>query len=286
MRKIVFLTIVAVVLGSCGRGGPGKAEKSVILVSILPQKTFVEKIGGSDFQVSVLIPHGANPTTYSLLPTQMTEIASARLWLTMGYVGFERSWGERIREANPRMEVADLSEGVDLIGGEPVNAQGIRSGIDPHTWMSPANVRIMAARILDELVKINPGRKTVYTAGYEAFLREIEETDRKIREILRASVGKKVISYHPSLTYFARDYGLEQLSVEQEGKEPTPAHLAQLVLTAQIQNIGVIFIQSEFDRELAEVFAREIKGSVIQIWPLNPEWSSNLTEIARLISEN
>lgn len=286
MRKLLILATVALVAMGCGTRSPRVGEKPVILVSILPQKTFVEKIGGSDFKISLLIPHGANPTTYSLLPAQMAEISEARLWLRMGFVGFELSWKERIREVNRRMEVADLSEGVALIGGNSSDPRGGKSGIDPHTWLSPANVRVMAARILEELTKINPEKKKEYTAKYEEFLKEIDATDREIREILDNSAGKKVISYHPSLTYFARDYGLVQLSVEQGGKEPTPGQLAQLVQTARTENIRVIYIQSEFDRELATVFAGEIEGSVIQIWPLNPDWSANLTGIARQISEN
>lgn len=285
MRKF-FILAVALGLGSCGIRGPREGEKPVVLVSILPQKTFVEKIGGGDFTISVLIPHGANPTTYTLLPAQMAEISAARIWLRMGYVGFELSWGERIREANPRMEVTDLSEGLQLIGITPTQERGGISGIDPHTWMSPANVRIMAARILEELVKINPAKKEEYTARFEEFVKEIDATDAEIREILNDSRGKKVITYHPSLTYFARDYGLEQLSVEQGGKEATPAHLARLAEMAQTENIRVIYIQSEFDRELAAVFAAETGGSVIQIWPLNPDWSANLTGIARQISGN
>lgn len=286
MRKLLILATVALVAMGCGTRSTRVGEKPVVLVSILPQKTFVEKIGGSDFKISLLIPHGANPTTYSLLPAQMAEISEARIWLRMGFVGFELSWKERIREVNPSMEVADLSEGVALIGENPSDPQGGKSGIDPHTWLSPANVRVMAARILEELTKINPEKKKEYTARYEEFLKEIDATDREIREILDNSAGKKVISYHPSLTYFARDYGLVQLSVEQGGKEPTPGQLAQLVQTARTENIRVIYIQSEFDRELATVFAGEINGSVIQIWPLNPDWSANLTGIARQISEN
>ena len=176
MRKF-FILAVALVLGSCGIRGPREGEKPVVLVSILPQKTFVEKIGGGDFTISVLIPHGANPTTYTLLPAQMAEISAARLWLRMGYVGFELSWGERIREANPLMKEADLSEGLQLIGINPAGEQGGRSGIDPHTWMSPANVRIMAARILEELVRINPSIKEARMARIEDFVKEIDTTD-------------------------------------------------------------------------------------------------------------
>lgn len=285
MHKTIVFILAALMVWSCGTGNRPQ-EKPVVLVSILPQKYFVEKIAGEDFTVSVLIPHGANPTTYTLLPAQMAEISKAEVWFRIGHVGFELSWGNRITEANPAMSVADLSEGLDLVQAAPGIPSGRGTGTDPHTWMSPTNVRQMAGRILEELVRIHPRKKEVYTARYQDFLEEISRTDVAVREILKASQGKKVITFHPSLTYFARDYGLVQLSVEEGGKEPTPAHLAWLVETAQNEGIRVIYIQSEFDMELAAVFAREIDGKVIQIWPLNPAWSENLVSIARQISEN
>lgn len=284
--KGMFVILLATLVWGCRPGGHPSGEKPVVLVSILPQKTFVEKIGGDDFTVSVLIPHGANPSTYSLLPAQMEEISRALIWFRMGYVGFELSWAARITEIQPRMKVTDLSQGVALISGSSASGPGQPSGTDPHTWLSPAQVKIMASHILEELVKIHPTKKEEYTSRYHTFLEEISRTDAEISRMLASSRGKKIISYHPSLTYFARDYGLEQLSVEQGGKEPTPAHLAWLAETAKRDGIRCIYIQSEFDRELAAVVASEIGGSVIQIVPLNPDWSNNLISIARLISAN
>jgi zinc transport system substrate-binding protein len=282
----IIPAILAVVMAGCNPSVNRQSLKPVILVSILPQKTFIEKIGGDDFLVSVLIPHGANPTTYCLLPAQMEEISSAGVWFRMGYVGFELSWGDRIRETNPGMKIIDLSEKLELMKEEiPGNGRN-DTGTDPHTWLSPANVRTMAARILEELVILNPAKKDEYTLKFMEFEREIDYTDNEIRKTLENSKGKTIITYHPSLTYFARDYGLIQLSIEREGKEPTPAHLAMLASEARDSGIGVIYIQSEFDRELAGVFAGEINGRIIQIWPLNPDWSRNLTDIASTIASN
>ena len=280
---IILLTILA--WTGCRPGRTRPMEKPVILVSILPQKGFVEKIGPDDFQVSVLIPHGANPTTYSLLPGQMTEISFASLWFRMGYVGFELSWGDRITETNPAMKTVDLSQGLPLIGGSFPLERDDRAGIDPHTWMSPANVKIMAATILEELTLLNPENREIYAERYRRFATLADSTDTAIREILKDCQGKGVITYHPSLTYFARDYGLHQHSVERGGKEPTPGHMAELTAIARRDSIRTIFIQSEFDIEMARVFAEEIDGEVIRIWPLNPEWSSNLIDIARLIRD-
>jgi zinc transport system substrate-binding protein len=216
----------------------------------------------------------------------MKAISNAKAWFRMGYIGFELSWGERIGQTNRDMKVVDLSEGIDLISGSAPENHSLRPGIDPHIWLSPSNVKIISKKILDELKLINPEKAEIYQENWEAFQKEIEQTDFEIKEIFWKTAGKKFITYHPSLTYFARDYGLTQLSIEHGGKEPTPAHMVQLAETAKTDSLRVIYIQSDFDRELATVFAEEIKGKIIQIWPLNPAWSSNLKEIARQIKEN
>jgi zinc transport system substrate-binding protein len=285
MKRHLILLISILFVCGCRNQSSKQEDKPVVLVSILPEKTFIEKIGDADFRVEVLIPQGANPATYSLLPAQMKAISTAKAWFRMGYVGFELSWGERIRQTNKKMKVVDLSKGIELISGTPEN-HSLRQGIDPHTWLSPVNVKIISKQILEELKLINPERAEIYQENWDAFQKEIAQTDFEIKEIFWKTAGIKFITYHPSLTYFARDYGLTQLSIEHDGKEPTPAHLAQLAETAKTEGLRVIYIQSDFDRELATVFAEEIKGKIIQIWPLNPAWSSNLKEIARQIKEN
>lgn len=282
---ISFLIGIIMVLG-CSRTNTFKDDKPVVLVSILPQKTFIEKIAGDDFDVSILIPHGANPATYSLLPAQMVLISKASTWFRMGYVGFELSWAEKILQTNPDMKVIDLSNGLDLIIAGTDEATGIPFGVDPHTWLSPSLVKKMALILHDELVALRPDRRESYHAGYQEFLREIENADTEIRELLQDYKGRKFISFHPSLSYFAREYGLEQYALQQRGKDPTAGHIAGLVKVAREENIRVIYIQSDFDRESARMFAGEIGGQAIQVWPLNPEWGENLLFMAQLFRDN
>ncbi len=281
LYRLIFLMAL---LASCGTPAQQESSKQVVLVSILPQTTFVNKIAGDDFKISLLIPHGANPTTYSLLPAQMAEIASAKVWLRMGHVGFERSWADKIREVNGLMEEVDLSEGLDLMGGRIVD--GRLTAVDPHTWLSPVAVKVMAGSILDRLTQLNPAASQQYKEGYSDFVKEIEETDAILRSLLAPHAGKKFISFHPSLSYFARDYGLIQLSIQQGGREPSPSHIAELIDIARAENIRTIYIQSEFDREQVRMLAQEIGGDIVQVWPLNPDWSSNLIDLARVLSEN
>jgi len=284
-KHISFILLLFLIMQfGCNRSSSESSDKKIILVSILPQKTFVEKIAGDDFKIEVLIPHGANPTTYSLLPAQMASVEKAVLWFRMGYVGFELSWADKILEAGANLKVSDLSENIDLIYVNNDNEQ--RKGVDPHFWLSPKEVRKMAVVIRDQLVAIYPDRADQYNLGLQKFLKEIDDTDLQVRQLLNDYQGRRFISFHPSLSYFARDYGLQQLSLEQGGKEPTPSHIAYLADIAREDKIKVIYIQSDFDRENARMFAQEINGEAIQVWPLSPEWGENMILMARLLRDH
>lgn len=289
MKNLILVLLIITIAVGCGQKKVAVENASKnITVSILPQKTFVEKIAGTDFKVNVLIPPGTSPAAYSLLPSQMAEIAQSAIWFSMGYIAFELSWKDKIIEANTNMKVVDLSEGLDLIAAGK-NVQGektILTGVDPHIWLSPALVKKMAEKMLIEISAINPTEKEKYLANFKAFTAEIDSLDAEIRRIFSSYNGKKIISFHPSLSYFAREYGFEQLSLESGGKEPTPQRMTELIDLARRENIKVIYIQGELDREHARVFAEETGGQIIQVYPLKPDWSGNLREMAQTFATN
>jgi zinc transport system substrate-binding protein len=290
MNKILVIFTVAIFLFSCNSNKKKNDDqkKPVITVSILPQKTFVEKIAGDDFDVQVLVPQGASPESYNLLPSQLQKISHSAVWFRIGHIGFELSWINKVKELNPEMQVVDLSEGLELIvGEEEQHGDHVHvGGVDPHTWLSPKRVKQMAERITDILTGLNPEKSAEYKANYLKFTKEIDQLDIKIRNALKDYKGRTFITFHPSLSYFAHDYELVQYPLELEGKEPTPQHMAEVVEKARKENIRVVYIQNEFDKEHARVFAEEIKGEVIEIWPLNPDWESNLLELTNLFIDN
>jgi zinc transport system substrate-binding protein len=289
MKKFLLSILIGLMVTGCRTDKKADTgnQKPVITVSILPQKTFVEKIAGDDFKINVLIPPGASPASYTLLPSQLTDIAHSILWFRIGHIGFEHSWKEKIAQANRQMKVVDLSEGLNLIAAttgivqNPVQTEGV----DPHIWLSPQMVKKMAAKIRNILTGIYPERATFYTERYTRFMKEIDTLDIELRKILRDSEGKTVLVFHPSLTYFARDYHLHQISLEPGGKEPTPQHIKKVVDIANQKNIQSIMIQSELDKEHARIFAEEINGEIIQVSPLDPEWAANLIHIATIIKD-
>lgn len=286
MRRILVMLAIAFIMASCGT--KKQEEAKVITVSILPQKTFVQKIVGDDFTINVLIPPGASPASYTLLPSQLKDIAQSAVWFRIGYIAFEHSWKDKIAQTNTKMKVINLAEGLDLIAdqmeqhGDHVHIDGV----DPHVWLSPVIVKQMGKVILDEVSKLKPEKSKEYEANYQKFAGECDQLDAELKSKLEPYKGRKFIVFHPSLSYYAREFGLDQYSLETGGKEPTPQHMKQIVDMANENNIRVIYIQSEFDRDHARVFAEEIKGKVVQVWPLNPEWAENLRSMTDLLIQN
>jgi len=274
-----YFWIFLVFLFSC-QGPGGKKKNDIISVSILPQKYFVERIAGDLVQVNVLIPPGASPATYSLIPSQMKDIVNSKAWFRMGYLGFELSWADRIQNANPDMKTFVLSDGIDLITekDEEHGSHHHEGGVDPHFWMSPREVSIIAENILKALEELYPDHEKTFLENFEKLEKDIADVDAHIRLVLRNAKNRSFLVFHPALTYFARQYGLKQIALENMGKEPSPRQVKEVVKLARKKNIKCIFIQKEFDHENAQIIAKEIGGTVIQINPLNYDWIEQMEE--------
>ncbi|MBW6535366.1 MAG: zinc ABC transporter substrate-binding protein [Mariniphaga sp.] len=286
----IFLALTITYLVSCNSPNSRNKndEKPVVTVSILPLKTFVEEIAGNDFEINLLLPPGSSPANFTLVPSQLKNISRSEVWFRIGHIGFEYSWRDKIEQANRNMKVVNLSEGLDLISDEylPSGEKSKLAGINPHTWLSPTLVKQMASRITEELLLLNPEKKGEYQENLARFIAKINELEREIKSALKDFENRQFIMFHPSLSYFAREYGLVQYSLEPGGKEPTPQRMAALVDFAKEAGIRAIYIQSDFDLEQARVFAEEIDGEVVQMWPLNPAWFENLREITELLTEH
>lgn len=243
-----------------------------ITVSILPQKYFVERVGGNLVNVSVMVQPGESPATYEPKPEQMTALSIADAYISIG-VPFEKAWLEKIQAANPAMKMVDTTQGIDR------NATS-DGGFDPHIWLSPSLVKIQSETIYSALAALDPANEGVYKANLDAFISDIDELDANIRATLEQTESKKFIVIHPAWGYFAQDYGLEMIPVEVGGQEPSVQELAALIEQAKAENIKVVFAQPEFSQEDAKTIANEIEGEVILISPLNPDWLNNLRSVA------
>jgi zinc transport system substrate-binding protein len=282
----------------CPKSGNG-AESVPVFVSIVPQKYFVEKIGGKLIQVSVMVKPGTSPATYEPKPNQMVALSKTRIYYAIG-VPFEDVWLEKIGTANPQMLLVHTEKGIEK---RPLKAHYHRKGNqrtpengklgladehqgikDPHIWLSPPLVKVQAQNILNALLLVDPGNGAIYQSNYGRFIMELDALDAQIRGIFAGEgKGMAFMVFHPAWGYFARTYGLEQIAVEMEGKEPKPADLRHLISHARERGIKVIFVQPEFSTKSAEAIAKAIDGKVVLANPLALDWANNLKEIASKI---
>lgn len=289
MKKL-FLIGSMVLLGFSCRSGNESSDKPVISVSIIPQKYFIEQLAGELVEVNVMIPPGASPATYEPGVSQLGKLDRSDVYMRIGYVGFEQSWMDKISSVNPDMKIVDLSAGVTIIMeevSEEENHHGhSHHGSDPHIWMSTINARIIARNIHHELLLLFPDKKDYLQNRLEQFSTTLDSLHQDISNILEGINNRKFMIYHPALSYYSRDYGLEQLSLEIEGKTPSPSHLKEMTDLAREHQISKILIQSQFDRKNAEVLARETGSEIIQFDPLDIHWSQQMRYIAEQLNSS
>jgi zinc transport system substrate-binding protein len=403
-----------------------------VIVSILPQQTFVEKIGGDKVKVTTMVQPGSDPHSYEPKPSQMIDISNAQIYFPIGF-GFENTWLDKFASQNKNMKFVEMTKNIELINmakhhhhhteqkgeGLPYEWAGVfdlkkgiyswsfskvngnyadpamkmliikankksdsliesykenaldlfsndksivaknnstletnnafytltfdekqnkstykveikkdgkyifftehmptefegdehffkdltkndietidsfpkeeghNNGKDPHTWTSPSNVKIMAKNIYDTLVEFDPSNKKYFKNNYNNFIEEINQTDKKIQDILSVlPKDSKFIVFHPSWGYFAKEYGLVQLPIEVEGKEPKPRILQKIIDEARKQNVKAIFTQSEFSDKSANVIANELNIKVLKETHLSKNWSENLIKMANAIANS
>lgn len=273
----IYIILFAIIFSACI---PKKFEidKNHISVSINPQKYFIERIARDYYSVNVLVPSGSSPATYEPTARQVKEVTKSVSYMKIGNIGFEKAWMERFSKINKKMTVTDMSKGINLIRGEQVK-HGDHfhdGGVDPHIWLSLKSAKIIAKNTLNALIILEPSLKEGFVNNYVDLITEIDKVEKDIIEMLSPYEGKSFLIYHPALGYFARDFNLNQIAIELEGKTPTPAHLKNVVDKSQEENIRVIFIQKEFDAENAKVIATEIGAEIIEIFPLSENWLNEI----------
>lgn len=289
--RIFAIVIVFISIAACNNKQAGD-DKPTVTVTILPQEYFVKQVAGELFAINVMIPPGSSPATYEPTPSQLARLSETDLYLKMGYTGFEMAWMDKMESANEKMQVINLSEGINLImegNMQDHDHQGDghhHGGVDPHVWLSPKNAKIIAENIYKALSAGYPEYDQEMKANLQVFLGKLDQLDTQITEILSKVSSRAFFTYHPSLSYFSRDYGLEQYPLELGGKTPSSAHLRNLVDIGREKHIKVVFLQMQFDQKNAEVLADEIGAEIVQINPLDPEWYEQMLYIADKLKEN
>ncbi len=289
MKTRIFIVFIFL---SFGAAAFSNAEKVKVFVSIIPQEYFVERVGGDRVEVKALVRPGSSPATYSVTPSQMTELSKASILFITG-VPFENGLIPRIKKSFKTLRIVDTTAGIKLRNIEKSDSGHqdhhecghSHNGRDPHVWLSPVLVKTQAETICKALCVQDPKGTDVYKKNLEQFSKELDVIHKKLAAALAPLKERELFVFHPAYGYFADAYGLKQVAVEAGGKEPSARQLVSLIKKAQKQKVRVVFVQPQFSDKSARIIAREINGTVCKLDPLARDYIKNMNRIAKNIKD-
>jgi zinc transport system substrate-binding protein len=269
-------------------GGAAAAARPQLYVGLPPQRWLVKQLAGERVDVGVLLGPGQNPHTFEPAARQVKAMVSVDGYLLMG-LPFEQALLRKLRAVNPGLRVFDLTQGIprrksdcqephahDDAHGEEHGSDGA----DPHVWLTPAGMGIMASNAAMALMVLDPAGRGEYAARLALVQRDCARLDEELRATLAPVRGGIFLTYHASWGYFADAYGLRQVSVEEEGRAPAARQLAALIDRARQAQVRTIFTEPPYDPKPCQTVARQIGAAVAVIDPLAEAWDENLRAIA------
>ncbi|SEM04614.1 zinc transport system substrate-binding protein [Syntrophus gentianae] len=289
-----MVLVLMLVFPPLARGEMGKT-KVPVFVSIVPQAYFLERIGGKHVDVNVLIGKGQSPHSYEPTPKQMAKLAAAKAYFCIG-VTSEKGILRKIRQSHRNLLIVETQRGIVYryldghdhdhgeMHGKRHSAVGEKEP-DPHIWMDPKLVKIQARNIQAALERLDPAHKGEYSENLRVFQQDLDRVNGRIARSLAPFRGSSMYVFHPAFGYFADAYGLKQVAIEIEGKEPSARQLAELIDRAKKERVKVMFVQPQFSRKGAEAVAKAIGGVVVPIDPLARDYLANLDRVAAAVEQ-
>lgn len=264
------------------------ARKVSVIVSIPPQLEFASSVGREKIEVTVMVPAWASPHTYEPTPSQMKLLSSADVYFKIGSgIEFELLWLPKLQKTNKRMKIIDGSIGIELIDSEEHThtISKTQARKDPHIWLSPINAISIVKNFANELSQIDQANSNFYKENADNYISRLTKLDKKIRSGLQGISGSKFFVFHPSWGYFAKEYKLEQVSIERDGKEPKARDLINLAKLAKENRVKVVFSSPNSNPKSAEIFANEVNARLLLINPHESTYIELIDKMAKKLKE-
>lgn len=276
----------------------GNAKKMVVAVSLQPYANIVKEIGGDRVDVVSMLPPGADPHTYEPKPAVLKEFSRASVYFS-DYSGMDKAWLPRFMGVNKNVAVKSISKNVQWLKEEEHEHHGEHEhreehehhgehghehhhgDLDPHIWTSPAQVKNIAASIENSLCEMDAAGCAYYEKNWEKLDARVSLLSQKLEATLAKlpQEARTFIVFHPAYGYFARDYGMHQLTVEVEGKEPKPKDLQRLISEGREHHVKIVFVQPQFSKRAAGVIAKELNAVIVETDPLSADYLGNIEKL-------
>lgn len=282
LRSLLYLLVLLLTLTSCKKDSP--TTRPVLVATIEPVRYVVEAIAGDRFTVKTVMPRGASPENFDPTPRSLMMLQEGKAVFSVGTLGFEHTRLPRMLENIPGLPLIALADSIRPLVSSHCH-HGEEGGYDPHVWMSPRNLIRMAENTCRSLTLIDSLHADYYTRRLDSFRVEMNDLHEDLKKQLAPLTVRAFLIYHPSLGYFARDYGLEQLTVETDGKEPSAADIRLLVNRCRAEKVKTVFISEEHAGHGAQRIAESLGVNPRKINPLDYNVENSLREISNILAQ-
>ena len=283
MKKVIAILSLCLVIVGCS--STKRTDNKSIFVTIPPLQKLVSEVTCGDFEIEILVPEGASPESYEPTSQQIARLSDAEFIFEIGLIDFEKSLTRHIDNSS---RLVNLSEGIELIEGSCSHhhhGHHHSHGVDPHIWTSPRALAHMVRNIESALRTTYPDSAKYFDAT-ERITARLEALDKACAERIETSDTKAIMIYHPAYTYLARDYAIEQITIEQEGKEPTPRQLTTMIEKARTMGIKRIFHQPQYSPDKLRSIAEEIDAEIVVCDPLSRDIEAEINKVVELITRS
>ncbi|MDR2879772.1 MAG: zinc ABC transporter substrate-binding protein [Fusobacteriales bacterium] len=244
-------------------------KKPHISVSIPPLKWITGKIAGSDFTVTSVVSSNISPELFDPSVKTIQELEESDLYFSFDLFAFEHKLEDTVSNPGKIYNVLKNSSYLLKNDQEPHTDDRHNHGnYDLHVWFSVNIDSSIAENIKNILSEKYPEKKDIFEKNYSDFILEINSFNAEVENILSDKKSKIFVIYHPALTYFAEEYSLIQISVEQEGKEPTARYLKNIINELKKNNVKVLLVQPQFPKSSVDLISKEVPD--IKIMEFNP----------------
>lgn len=270
-RSIIIAAAATALVGaSCASSGGGSNPDLVqVATTVSPVTNIVQNIGGDRVEVTGIVPEGTNSHTFEPAPSDAAVMADADIVFVNG-LHLEEPTREladaNVRDGVPIVQLGDMTISQNQYiydfsfpesGGDP----------NPHLWTDPLYALRYGEIVKDELSKVDPAGAPTYERNFEAFSKRIDQLDAAVREVTSTvpEQNRKLLTYHDSFPYFAREYGWQIIGAIQPSdfSDPTPQEVADLIDQIEAEGLPAIFGSEVFPSPVLEQIASETGAKYI-----------------------
>lgn len=279
MKRFILILATTLIVVACNSQKSSNNEKT-IFVTIAPLQQLTKELTCGDFDIKLLVKQGASPESYEPSSRDIAALQDADYIFSTGLISFEHSL---IHQCD-NDQIVNLSEGIETIAGSCSHHHCNHShGVDPHIWTSPRELRTMVINMRDALLSDHPD-STKYSDTANAIIARLDSLDSYCQAQLAESKSRAIMIYHPAYTYLAKHYGIEQIAIEKEGKEPTPKQLVELVEKGRKLGIKTIFHQPQYSEDKLRSIANELGAEIVITDPLALNIEAEIRRVVDIIA--